>query len=196
MGTRTHAYMEHSITPADITGVPHLLNRNVPATTDIEAYWRRNDPDQTPRSSTWCREWNADADLTADSMRDGVAEIAAGSSRVTFYPRVALLSFSARWRGFLTIQSMRDVHRRLAHQLAGTLESPRLIWVPDFFERGFDIATNGSLNDIHSSLLADWGQPQAIESISPTVVAQCDQCPPDVWYIESTPYSLANVNAR
>ena len=190
---RTDAYIENCFKPSDLEALPAMLTQKVPTTADVDGYWRRVDPTESPGLTAWRSGWTSGI-TNVNSMRHGVVTVSAGTSMITIYPNVAVLSVAARWRGFLTIAPMRNVYRRMAHQVAAAFDSAYVIWVPDSFEQACNIAaTDGLLSDVHASLLADYGPAQeTLDAVSPAVAAEADHCPPNVWYIESRPYTTVD----
>jgi hypothetical protein len=106
--------------------------------------------------------------------------------RIRFGPRVAEIFAGARWRGLLTIPALRQVHRAAFTAIARAVGATGILFVPCYAEELVAAVDNGRSFDECLCLMEEtWGPVQGdLDEISQRVLADCERCPPRVWYLE------------
>lgn len=182
MGTYTDAYMAHSL---EIEGQVQFRDLLAPVASllpEIDAYWRSADRKEAP---DW--DWVIDIPVSSESIRPGgpgASVFGPGMLSIHMTPRLWVVCCPARWRGFLTIPALRETQRRVVESIAACLGSDRVVWAPDHAEALLEAACGGkTLSQVEDWLVEHWGQPQpSLDVIAEEVIAECDHCPPSVWF--------------
>ncbi len=100
--------------------------------------------------------------------------------------KAAKISTGGRWRGFLSIEPLRQVHLRAFRDIARLLGGTRLTYFPDddFVDDAL-YRENASQGECVELLLKRYGPPQpSVESIAPKIAAAVEKGVPQVWYVE------------
>jgi hypothetical protein len=102
---------------------------------------------------------------------------------IRFCPNVAEIVAGARWRGFLTIPPLRDVHRAAFLAIARAVGATAIIFIPDYADELIDAAEEGKGFEECLKLIEEkWGPMEGdLDEIRPAVIANCATCPAKVW---------------
>lgn len=182
MGTRVEGFVDYHL-PGDFQTDPRqilqILSASIPACLTVEQYWRTNDTWHEPDSTDAWRILDT-GDLPGPWLRGP------GGMDIQFFPRVATIFAAARWRGFLTIPAMRQVHRSAFTAIGQAVGATGIIIVPDYAAELIDAAAGGSTFEDCLRLAEDrWGPVQGdLNEISEPVIRDCEHHPPQVWYLE------------
>lgn len=190
MGTYTEGWVDFSlpeIEHPDEERVTTLLSQSLPACCAVDTYWQTVDPGSgLDRREHW-HVWSAMQD-------DHVVYSCWGPGGMSIWlgPCIAHIHAGVRWRGFLTIPALQQVHRSAFTAIARAIGSTRIFYVPDYAEFLLEAMDDGQTFDQCRRLLeAEWGPTQGtLNEISESVVAECEHCPPDVWYLEQIPKGI------
>jgi hypothetical protein len=188
MGTRTRGFIDYRHSD-EVDHAPDAMLRILEATTPacqaVEDYWREVDPDYEPGIfRTWgVKDREDNARLLHTWWFAGP-----GHMSILFYPNVAEIFAGARWRGFLTIPRLREVHRAAFLSIARAVGATGILFVPDYAEELAEAADEGKGFEECLQLIEEkWGPMQGdLDEIPPAVMADCDSCPPAVWFLELT----------
>jgi hypothetical protein len=184
VGTRTHGFVDYHV-PEAIRREPcqilAVLAASTPDCLAVEQYWRVNDPGhETDSTDSWSVFQRGGDDLNGWWF-DGP-----GGMSILFGPQVAGVHAGARWRGFLTIPALRQVHRTAFAAIARAVGGTGILFVPCYAEELSEAANDGKSFDECLRLMEErWGPVQGdLDEIRPRVIADCERCPPQVWYLE------------
>jgi hypothetical protein len=188
VGTRTRGFIDYR--PLDDTAAsPAAILRILETTTHdcqaVEDYWLANDPWYEPdRSAAWGIFQKGETDLLGDHWWFA----GPGHMSIRFCPKVAEIVAGARWRGFLTIPRLREVHRAAFLSIARAVGATGIIFVPDYADDLIDAAEEGkSLEECLRIIEEKWGPMQGdLDEIRPAVIADCATRPPKVWFLQPT----------
>jgi hypothetical protein len=147
----------------------------------VEQYWRAHDPWHKPDPTDSWRVFEAGGDDLDHWWFSGP-----GCMSIRFGRQVAEIDAGARWRGFLTIPALRQVHRAAFAAVARAVGATGILFVPDYAEELSEAVIDGNSFDECLLLVEQtWGPVQGdLDEISQRVIAECDHCPPKVWYLE------------
>jgi hypothetical protein len=184
MGTRTRGIADHHV-PDEIRREPPrvlpILSASTPECLAVEQYWRAHDPGHKPdQTSSWSVFERGGDDLNRWWF-DGP-----GCMSIRFGPQVAEVFAGARWRGFRTIPALRQVRRTAFAAIGRAVGATGILFVPCYAEELFEAADDGKSFGECLRLMEDrWGPVQGdLDDIRPGVIADCERCPPQVWYLE------------
>jgi hypothetical protein len=183
MGTRTHGFVDYHV-PDDVRREPPrmlpTLAASNPACLAVEEYWRVQDPTYKAPAVSWSFSIPRGDDL------NGWWFHGPGGMSVQFGPQVAQIMAGARWRGFLTIPALRQVHRAAFAAIARAIGASAILFVPCYAEHLAEAMSGGKSFDACMRLMEEtWGPLQGdLDEMSPRVIADCEHCPPKVWYLE------------
>lgn len=185
VGTRTLGIVEYQVPDAvhcEPAQLLSLLSEATPACLAIEQYWRTHDQLHEPDlAAGWSIVERGENELSGWKF-DGP-----GGMSIRFGSRVAEILAGARWRGFLTIPALREVYVAAFVGIALVVAAPAILFVPDYaYDDLAEMVEGGaSFEQCRQLLAATWGPCQnSLDAISPEVVADCENCPPQVWYQE------------
>jgi hypothetical protein len=184
MGTRTRGFVDLHLSNeirSESGRVVSLLARATSACLEVEQYWRSADALREPNARDSWSVYKGAADDLNKRWFSGP-----GSMNVHFGLRVAMILCGARWRGFLTIPALRKVHRKAFLSIARELGATAIMFVPDYAEELAGAMDDGkSFDECLRLMESTWGPLQGdLDEISPRVIAECENCPPKVWYLE------------
>ncbi len=188
MGTRTRGFIDHNRTgginrPPD--AMLRILETTTPACRAVEEYGRENDSFYEPDRFL---AWSVFEKGESDQLQDHWWFAGPGHMSIRFCPNVAEIFAGARWRGFLTISPLRDVHRAAFLSIARAVGATGIIFVPDYADELIDAAEEGKGFEECLKLIEEkWGPMQGdLNEIRPAVIADCATCPPKVWFLQPT----------
>jgi hypothetical protein len=171
--------------PDDVRREPPQLLPFLSAATSaclaVEQHWRAHDPWRKPDpTDSWSAFERGGDDLCGWWFRGP------GGMGARFGPQVAEVFAGARWRGFLTIPALRQAHRAAFAAVARAVGATGILFVPCYAEELSEAAEAGSSFEQCLRLMEEtWGPVQGdLDEISPQVIADCEHCPPKVWYLE------------
>lgn len=188
MGTRTRGFIDYRHSdevvrsPDDIL---RILETTTPTCRAVEEHWRENDSYYEPdRFLTWGVFKKGES----DQLKDHWWFAGPGHISIRFCPNVAEIFAGARWRGFLTIPLLRDVHRAAFLAIARAVGATGIIFVPDYAHELIDAAREGiGFEECLKLIEEEWGPMQGdLDEIRPAVIADCASCPPKVWFLQPT----------
>lgn len=185
MGTRINVLLNHQID--DYQDRELLLNRlsqALPEAVAVEGYWS-GATDCSPLVGSQSPQW------TANPYREGFTHYSytgPGSLYVSIIAGVAWIRTGGRWRGFLSIPSLRRVHLDAFRAIATALGATTMICFPDN-DALFDMFWDGEpLKAFIRNLEETVGPPQpSIEAISAQIIADTEKGVPDVWFTDNLP---------
>src|SRR5215469_13558966 len=127
MGTRINVIFEHQVRDyQDHTATIKLLASTIPATLAVANYWRTLADD--PKSKDNCQDsWTV---FSPNSSEGYLRYDGPGALYLRFGPKVAEIFTGARWRSFLSIEPLRQVHLTAFRNIARHLGGSRLIFFP------------------------------------------------------------------
>ncbi len=185
VGTRTCGFIDYHHSD-EVDGHPNailrILETTTPACRAVEEYWRGNSSDYEPdRFVAWKKG-------EGKYLKDHLWFSGPGRISIRFCSNVAEIFASARWRGFITIPPLREVHRAAFLSIARAFGVTGIIFVPDYADELIDAAEEGKSFEECLKLIAEkWGPTQGdLDEIRPAVVADCVTCPPKVWFLQPT----------
>jgi hypothetical protein len=180
MGTRIDVFLSHDLPCFDDTvATIARLNAALPTALAVRDYWQSVDPGAYELDS-----WEADpAPLQAGNVRRYSGP---GALYFTVTPAAARISTGGRWRGFLSIARLREVHLAAFRAIARAMGSTTLAMCADSRDDVTDVfLANGSQADCIAQMRSAMGAPQpSIESIGLEVIAQTAHGVPDVWFVD------------
>jgi hypothetical protein len=184
MGTRIDVYLSHDL-PCfdDAAGTIARLNSALPAAFAVRDYWRSVDPDTRQTIERW------EAEPVTPRMPKVPRYSGPGALYLTVTPAAARISTGGRWRGFLSIEPLRQVHLAAFRAIARAMGSARLALCADSRDDVTDVfLADGSQDDCIAAMRSAMGPPQpSVESIAPDVVAQTEHGVPSVWFLDGHP---------
>jgi hypothetical protein len=180
MGTRINVIFDHDLTDwSDRPEVVRRLNLALAVACRVDAYWNRVDSVYRTETPAWSIEPQPSrCDLF--QMYDGP-----GALFVSVNPKAVRIHTGGRWRGFLTIEPLREVHLVAFHAIARALGGREMILFSDS-ESVDEVFWDGQNYAASLQRLTETeGQPQPmIETIDPQIVRDCEHGVPAVWYRE------------
>jgi hypothetical protein len=185
VGTRTRGFVDYRV-PDDVHREPSrmlpLLSASTHECLAVEQYWRAQGSSRKPNPTD---SWEACNELGGNDL-SGWCFDGPGSISMRFGPHVAEIYAGARWRGFLTIQALREVHRAAFVAIARAVGATGILFVPCYAEELAEAAMDGKSFEQCLRLMEEtWGPLQGdLDEITPRVIADCGHCPPQVWYLE------------
>jgi hypothetical protein len=183
MGTRINVLFDHDL--GDPLNQAAALARLVPTTSAalaVRNYWITADPHFPPDATS---EWKVSAVGRMD--KDQRRYTGPGSLFLTIAPRTVRLHTGGRWRGFLTIESLRRVHLAAFRCIAGAFGAVEMLLFPDAGEVDDLFHAGRTMWDCAEFLERTWGPPQrGVEKIDPRVMETAERTVPTIWYLETT----------
>lgn len=178
MGTRIHVYLSHDLPSIDEPIILSRLASTLQPALAVQEYWRSVGPVRQE-----LQQWHAEAAIPA--LPNQRAFEGPGSLMLTVTKAAARISTGGRWRGFLSIAPLREVHMRAFMSLAMALGSPELVLCHSQRDDVNDIfLNNGSQADGIDRLQAVSGPPlTSIGPITPDVVAETNHALPGIWFL-------------
>ena len=182
MSTRTHVIIDHQMPDyRDRKATVALLQPSIPAALAVDDYWHTVEPDDyvTPTNS-----WIPQREHTVVSYLDYLGP---GSILLHFSQQVVVVSASARWSGFLTIEPLRNIHLSAFRSIAQCLRGTRLVLLPDASDVGYDAMRDGLPQEqCIARLRKDYGPPQSsVENIAPDAFTRPIPGSHLVWFVET-----------
>ncbi len=188
MGTRTLGLLDYHL-PQDVRREPlrvlDLLGASIPACLAVERYWQANDPDSEADPTGSWGVYDRDGEELTHWWIGGP-----GGMVIRFGPRVARVRASARWRGFLTIPALRQVHRAAFAAIGRAVGATRILLVPDYAEELIEAAEGGkSFDECVRLMQTSWGPAQGgLDQIGepsrPSVIIALRGC--GIWSLRRT----------
>ena len=184
MGTRINVLMDHDIVDyKDQSAVLLRLGTALPAALAVRHYWN---PAATSAALEQDNRWIADPVMPHEEYYRSYT--GPGSLFLKVGPHAAKIRTGGRWRGFLSIPPLYQVHLQAFRAIAQALGAAQAVYfancddVDDAFYESGDVETGiGILTEYR-------GSPQpSINEISPEIAAETDHRVPCVWYIEEFP---------
>ncbi len=115
MGTRINVVMDHDVTDwRDQSAVLARLGAALPAALAVQDYWNAVSASSQPRSED---QWTADTIMPYEEHHRSYT--GPGSLFLKVGPHAAKIRTGGRWRGFLSIPPLHDVHLRAFRAIAG-----------------------------------------------------------------------------
>jgi hypothetical protein len=186
---RANILVEHEV--PDRLDRPAVLSRlapTLPVTIAVRDYWNSTQPEEpVDQNDCWAASPPAPPPVEEQVLYDGP-----GGFFVRIGPKVANVRASARWRGFLSIDPLRQVHLLAFRRIAEVLGASRIAYLPDDDPLEFAATIDGaSLDDCIAEMGRRWGPPQAsIEMIAPEVIQAAEYRVPSVWFLEDVPRTV------
>ena len=181
MGTRINVLMNHDIVDdKDQSAVLLRLETALPAALAVGHYWN---PAATSAAPEQNNRWIADPVMPYETHWRSYT--GPGSLFLKVGPHAAKIRTGGRWRGFLSIPPLYQVHLQAFRAIAQALGASKAVYfadcddVDDAFYEGGDVETGIGI------LTGYRGLPQpSINEIAPEIVAKTDYTVPSVWYYE------------
>lgn len=127
MGTRINVLMPHNLADwSDRQAVLHHLSSTLEAAQAIASYWTDDESQPVPDE-----EWIAEPPFPPPETRDYHRYTGPGPLFVEINPHSVHIRTGGRWRGFLSIQSLRAIHIRAFHAVANAFRAPTIRCFPD-----------------------------------------------------------------
>jgi hypothetical protein len=183
MGTRTNILADHTVPdPLDRAAVLERLTPALSEAIAVRDFWNAYSPDERRDDSD---QWEASPPCPPPHDQY-VSYDAPGGFFVYFKGRLANVRATLRWRGFLSIESLRRAHLPAFRTIAERLGASRIVYLPDDDRILYDMAMEGaSLDDCIAEMERRWGPPLAsVEVIDPDVVEATEYGVPEVWHLE------------
>jgi len=190
LGTRINVMMNHDVDDyRDQSAVLARLETSLPAALAVRDYWNINYP--FPKRELQ-EEWIADPFTPYETCWRSYT--APGDLFLKVGPHAAKIRTGGRWRGFLSIPPLYQVHLQAFRAIAEALGAAKAVYFADcddvddaFYESGNIEASIGILKGYR-------GLPQpSIDEITPEIAEAADHTVPAVWYYEELPPSKINL---
>jgi hypothetical protein len=183
MGTRINVLLDHRVPDHwDRSALLKRLADTMPTALAIREYCLAVAPDPTPIADL---EWSADPQSPRQPKH--VNFTGPGSLFLSLTAVAAKIRTGGRWRGFLSIDPLRQVHLEAFRSIARALEATKLVYFADddFVN---DLFWDGKAQEECIALLEQMcGPPQAsIDLIDPKIARATEHGVPTVWYVERT----------
>lgn len=180
MGTRTNMLLSHSLDDwRDRDASVTVLSETLPAVNAVDSYWSTAGEAQKQRLS----EWIAEPEFPPSVQRDYYRYTGPGLLSVDINPSAVWVSAGCRWRGFLSIQALRDAHLLAFQAIAGAFGVIEYFcfadndFVSDVYWEGGDVA--GCLE----VLKRQFGNAGVlVREIDPEIALKAEHGVPGVWY--------------
>ncbi len=182
MGMRINVLLDHDIYDyRDQSDVLARLEATTPATLAVRDYWNAASVASQPKSND---RWVADPVVPHE--RNYRSYTGPGSLFLKVGPHTAKIRTGGRWRGFLSIPPLHQVHLQAFRSIAEALGATQLAYFPDDDDLYDVFYGGGSLSEGLAVLERDFGPPQPnIEAITSEVAEETEDHVPCVWYAES-----------
>jgi hypothetical protein len=181
MGTRIHVYLSHDLPRFDDAAVMIArLTSALPAALAVRDYWRSVEPDTYQGEEHWKAE-------PVTPRTPNVRRYSGpGWLLMSITPAAARISTGARWRGFLSIEPLRQVHLAAFRSIGRAMGSATLALCADSRDDVNDVfCANGSMADCIAKMRSVMGPPQAsAEVIAPEIVVKAKHGVPSVWFLD------------
>jgi hypothetical protein len=192
MGTRINALLDCEFgSPVNGDSVLAQLTAALPAALLVQDYWRAADPaSQHEELHGWRTE-------PVSPRRPGLSRYTGpGSLFLSLTARTAHVRTGGRWRGFLTIDTLRHVHLAAFRQIATALGTERLAIYADSCEVD-DLFWGGrTMLECVELMVRLWGPPQpTVDEIASQVSRAAEQTVPEVWFLTGAEGSPSKVVA-
>ncbi len=181
MSTRTHVIVDHRLEDyRDPKAAVTLLGQALPAVLAVASYWHSVEPENRALEPG---PWRPAQDHSADQLD----YVGPGGFLVGFGRQVVLISASARWSGFLTIEPLRNVHLAAVRSIARCVGGTRLVLLPDAMDEGYDAITEAlSQEECAARLRTKYGPPQpSVMAIPPNAFTAAIPGSHLVWFSEA-----------
>ena len=184
MGTRINVFLSHDLPRFDDAAATIArLDGVLPEALAVRDYWRSVDPQWDPKRPP--DHWEADPANPA--LGDVRRYSGPGSLHVWVMPLAARIHTGGRWRGFLSIEPLRQVHLAAFRAIARAIGSPKLAICSDARDDVADLIfyAGRSQDDCIGALRSAFGTPQpSVDSIAPSVAAQAEHGVPLIWFLD------------
>jgi hypothetical protein len=180
MGTRIEIYICHDLLRFDDAATTLVrLDSVLPAAIAVRDYWRSVGPG-TYQLERW------EAEPVRPRLPDLRRYSGPGSLYLTVTRAAARISVGGRWRGFLSIEPLRQVHLVAFHAIARAMGSSTMMMCADVRDDVADVfIANGSQAQCIAQVRSAIGPPQpSVDVLTPEVVAQAEHGVPPVWFLE------------
>ena len=181
MGTRINVFLSHDLPRFDdAADTIARLNKELSAAFAVRNYWNSVDSGSHEFYDHW------EAEPVTPRMPHLRRYCGPGSLYLTVTPAAARIHTGGRWRGFLSIQPLREVHVAAFRAIARALCSSKLALCADSRDDVADVfLANGTQDECIAQLRSAMGDPQpSVELIAPEVVAQTEHGVPSVWFLD------------
>ena len=180
MGTRINVLMNHDITDyKNQAAVLARLTLTLPAALAVRDYWDANDPD--PRRAVQT-EWTADPLTPYEPTSRSFT--APGSLFLDIGPSVAKLRTGGRWRGFVTIAPLYQVHLQAFRAVADALGASYFACFPDCEDAWEAFVEGGTDREVFPILEHYFGPPLPFPNVRLPETDETERDVPYVWYYE------------
>ncbi len=172
--------MDHDI--ADYKGQTAVLARltlALPAALAVRDYWNINYPDPKRVVQT---EWTADPVTPYEPNSRSFT--APGSLFLDIGPSVAKLRTGGRWRGFVIVAPLYQVHLQAFRAVADALGASYLACFPDCEDAWEAFIEGGTEREVFPILEHYFGPPLPFPDALPPETDDTEQDVPYVWYYE------------
>lgn len=127
MGTRINVLLDHDISDyRNQSDVVARLEATTPATLAVRDYWNAASVAFMPKSDD---RWVADPVMPHEKNHRSYT--GPGSLFLKVGPHAAKIRTGGRWRGFLSIPPLHNVHLQAFHRIAEALGATRVAYFPD-----------------------------------------------------------------
>ena len=181
MGTRINVVMDNDITAyRDQSAVLARLEPTFSAALAVQNYWNTANAAFKPESE---HRWTADPIMPHEQHYRSYT--GPGSLFLKVGPHAAKVRTGGRWRDFLSIPPLRDVHLQAFRSIAKALGATQVAYFPDCEDAWEVLYEGGRYSDVLPILEGYFGLPQpSSEMVSTEIVADTDSIVTDVWYSE------------
>jgi hypothetical protein len=180
VGTYIHVYMSHDLPRFDdASDTMARLASSLPAALALRDYWRSADP-----GGNALDEWKVDRMTSRKpdlKFYEGPGDLFLGVT-----PAAARIITGGRWRGFLSIEALREAHLAAFRAVARAMGSAKLALCSDAFDDVSELFyANASQAQCVEQMRAAMGPPQpSVETIAPDVIAQTEHGVLNVWFLD------------
>ena len=181
MGTRINVLMDHTVDDyQNQSAVLARLTSSLLAALAVRDYWNGNRPFLGPERQA---EWTADPYMPHETHWRSYT--APGSLFLKVGPHAAKIRTGGRWRGFLSIPPLSQVHLQAFRAIAQTLGASQAVYFADCDDVYDAFYENGEVEAGIGILKGYMGLPQpSINEITAEIAAEAECTVPGVWYYE------------
>lgn len=184
MGTRINVMFDHDVTDyQDQAAVLARLAAAAPAALAVHEYWNR----AGDTSQSWAEDgWAADPVLRHE--REYRSYTGPGGLFLKVGPHAAKIRTAGRWRGFLSIPPLHQVHLRAFRDIARALGATRIAYFPDDDDLYDVFYGAGTFGDGIAVLERDFGASLPdVDNVAAEIAEETEHHVPCVWYVEDAP---------